>query len=155
MIETGAVAALAALALAVSGCGGGAPKQTRTTKSSATVSGKRVGQLDRADVRCGNQQFYSTATTTSSVCASVSSAESAIRVITCGAGLTTNTSCYFAHNVQDGYAAAEAATGKPPATFVVPRSGTPPNPVLCSGVASRWRCESERNAAVWVRYGKP
>lgn len=146
------LATVAATALAVAGCGGAAHRKATTLAGAAlphAASSARVAQLDAETERCDTS---GTTGEPGVSCASASAAEAAIRVIWCAAGLSTDASCVFAGNVQQAVAAAAQATGRMPPAMLTPHSGTPPNPVACSGTTSRWMCTSERNHAVWVRF---
>jgi hypothetical protein len=132
------IAATAAAAVLVAGCGSSA-NATHTT----TVSEHQVAAQDQTLQNCG-------LSTTPACQAAWSKATSAPTVIRCGAGLNTNSSCVFASNVARAYQTAEKSYGKAPTGMTVTT-----NPVACSGTPGAWHCRSRRNTAVWVSYTKP
>jgi hypothetical protein len=126
------LAALGVAAAVLTGCGG-------SSSHVKTASVQKINALDSQVEKCG--------LSTTPACTAAYKADLAIGVIKCGDGLSTDSSCVFAHNVYNAFRTADKIYGKPPTGLTVTN-----NPVACGSHDGGWRCRSRRNTAVWVDF---
>ena len=127
------LAALGVAAVVLTGCGG----SSSHVKTASVQEGRRARQPSREV----------SLISITPACTAAYKADLAIGVIKCGDGLSTDSSCVFAHNVYNAFRAADKIYGKPPTGLTVTN-----NPVECGSHDGGWRCQSRRNTAVWVDF---
>jgi hypothetical protein len=137
--------AVLAIGFFLAGCGGSSTHTTTISRAQANGgSSTHTTTISRAQANAFDN-CIAQATSPQHCFALPGGASGGVVVTECGGGLSTTSGCVFADNVKRAYDAARTQYGVAPKRMTVTT-----NPVTCSTAASGWRCQSQRNRAVWV-----